>query len=290
MKEFNLNLKERTLTVIDDNNNTQEWNIVPKCNDTTTSDLEEILTNLDELCCIRDENVWKMGFSSPIRTEILEAYMTNKSIIDIIIYEEHDIDTGMQIRLRFDETGKLIDMISEDKYESHGAINNKDLREFVDLIFKKNDKLLENMFTLSMNGEILTQLREEINGIYESESYKSRSLVVDGSDWEYKMTLINDSLPSEIFTAKYETYKNKNVSVLEVTIYDESCDISDIYNVFYVHVYFKTVEVLNKTILEPMIDPDAGQVGYVNIVPNKINNPRIRNLLLEMKKLFDINE
>lgn len=289
MKEFNVNLKERTLVVIDDNDNIQEWNIVPKCNDTTTSDLEEILTNLDKLCCIRDENVWKMGFSSPLRNEILAAYL-NSNIIDIIIYEEHCLDTGMKIRLRFDETGNLIDMLSEDKYESRGAINNKDLREFVDLIFEKNDKLFENMFTLGMNGDILTQLREEINGIYESESYKNKSLVVDGTDWEYKMTLINDPLPSEIFTAKYETYKNKNVSVLEVTIYDESCDISDIYNVFYVHVYFKTVEVLNKTILEPMIDPDAGQVGYVNIVPNKINNPRIRNLLLEMKKLFDINE
>lgn len=290
MKEFNLNLKERTLVVIDDNDNIQEWNIVPKCDKITTSDFDEILSNLDELCCIRDENVWKMGFSSPLRNEILAAYLTNKSIIDIIIYKEHCLDTGMQIRLRFDETGKLIDMISEDKYESRGAINNKDLREFVDLIFEKNDKMIENMFTLGMNGDILHQLREEINGIYESESYKNKSLVVDGTDWEYKMTLINDSLPSEIFTAKYETYKNKNVSVLEVTIYDESCDISDIYNVFYVHVYFKTVEVLNKTILEPMIDPDAGQVGYVNIVPNKINNPRIRNLLLEMKKLFDINE
>lgn len=283
MKEFNVNMKERTLTVVDDNDNIQEWNIVPKCDDTTTSDLDEIISNLDKLCqnhC-HDEDAWKIKFSSVIRNEILRAYLnSNKTIIDILICEEHQIDTGMRIRLRFDETGKLIDMVHEDKYEYRGAINNKDLREFVDLIFEKNDKMIDSYFTLNTKGDVLAQLKREINTIYENEPYKDRSLVVDGSNWEYQMTLINDSLPDELFKAKYETFNKKNVSVLEV----EVSKVSNVDATFYVHIYFNLGEIT-----ELMISPISGQIGYVH-TSEKINNPHVRNLLREMMRLFDINE
>lgn len=282
MKEFNVNLEERTLTVVDDNDNIQEWNIVPKCDDTITSDLDEIISNLDKLCQNHRyvENVWKIKFFSVIRNENLEAHMnSDKTIIDIFIYGDQ-IDTGMKIRLRFDETGKLIDMLHEDKYESRGAINNKYLCEFVDLIFEKNDKLIDSYFTLDTKGDVLAQLKREIDTIYESEPYKDRSLVVDGLNWKYQMTMINDSLPEELFKAKYETYKNKSISVLEVEV-SEVSKVPSVDATFYVHIYFNLGEIT-----ELMISPISGQVGYVN-TSNKINNPHVRNLLREMRRLFE---